>query len=186
MTPEARTDGIVFSGFGGASDALERTILADPLLGGGLPREAQAHLDKAAERYHLTDVAETHLFAAESLAPDHVAILIALYRFYFYKGRLEEALDVARACVGKALRLNTLGDDWRAVTAEDANFSDWGALVPRFFLFSLKGYAYLNLRLGNLVEGRQAAEKLLDLEPFDRIGAAVLVDVLDELEQGNE
>ncbi len=176
----------LYEGFGGASDALERSILASPLLGGGLPREARAHLDKAAQRYHLTDVAETHLFAAEAIAPDHAAVLIALYRFYFYKGHLAEALDVARVCVDKAMQLNVLGDDWRRVTADEADFADWGALLPRFFLFSLKGYAYLNLRLGKLEEGRAAAQKLLELEPRDRIGAQVLIDVLDRLESQDD
>ena len=176
-------DGPLFEGFGGASDAVERSILASPLLGGGLPAEARAHLERAAERYHLTDVAETHLFQAEAIAPDHAAVLIALYRFYFYKGRLSEALDVARACVEKAMRLNVLGDDWRRVRAEDAAFGEWEALLPRFFLFSLKGYAYLSMRLGNLDQGRQAAEKLLELDPRDRIGAQVLIDVLDRMEE---
>jgi len=177
---------LLFEGFGGTSDAVERSILASPLLGGGLPAEAKAHLDKAAERYHLTDVAETHLYAAAGLAPDHAAVLIAFYRFYFYKGRLAEALSIAQACVAKAMRLNVLGDDWRRVRAEDAEFRDWGALLPRFFLFCLKGYAYLNLRLGNIGEGRAAAEKLLELDPRDRIGAQVLIDVLDRQEQEDE
>lgn len=176
----------LLEGFGGASDAVERSILASPLLGGGLPAEAQAHLDKASDRYHLTDVAETHLYAAAALAPDHAAVLIAFYRFYFYKGRLAEALSIAQSCVAKAMRLNVLGEDWRRVGPGDAEFRDWGALLPRFFLFSLKGYAYLNLRLGNLTEGRLAAEKLLELDPRDRIGAQVLIDVLDGLEHQDE
>ena len=176
-------DGPFFEGFGGASDAVERSILASPLLGGGLPAEARAHLDKAAERYAMTDVAETHLFQAEAIAPDHAAVLIALYRFYFYKGRLAEAFDVARACVEKAMRLNVLGDDWRRVAPEDAAFGEWEALLPRFFLFSLKGFAYLSMRLGKLDQGREAAEKLLELDPRDRIGAQVLIDVLDRTEE---
>ena len=156
------------------------------MLGGGLPEAAQVHLDKAAARYQLSDVAETHLFAAAKLAPDHVAVLIAFYRFYFYKGRLVEALDIARQCLAKAQAENLLADNWRDVRAGDADFADWGALVPRFFLFSLKGYAYLNLRLGRLAEGRQAAEKLLELDPSDRIGARVLLDVLDNMEADDE
>ncbi|SFG43772.1 hypothetical protein SAMN05518801_12636 [Novosphingobium sp. CF614] len=180
------SDRLLFEGFGGASDAVERSILSSPLLGGGLPAEARQHLDRAAERYHLTDVAETHLFAAESIAPDHAAVLIALYRFYFYKGRLLEALDVARVCVEKAMRLNVLGEDWRRVQPEDAAFGEWEALLPRFFLFSLKGYAYLSMRLGKLDQGREAAEKLLELDRRDRIGAQVLIDVLDRMEDIDE
>jgi len=176
----------MFDGFGGASDAMERTILSSPLLGGGLPAAAKAHLDKAAERYHLYDVAETHLHAAAEIAPDHAAVLIAFYRFYFYKGRLPEALNIARVCLAKSMRENLLGEDWTKVRAGDADFADWGALVPRFFLFTLKGYAYLHLRLGWLDEGRRAAEKLLELDPRDRIGAGVLIEVLDRMEHQDE
>lgn len=168
-------------GFVGPSSDLQDEILTSPLLGGGLPEEAARHLERAALCYHLTDVAETHLEAADALAPDHAAVLIAFYRFYFYKGRLFDALQIARACISKAMRENLLGDDWRKVQPDDANFTDWGALVPRFFLFSLKGYAYLSMRIGRFDEGRQAAEKLLELDPRDRIGAQVLIDVLDRM-----
>ena len=99
---------------------------------------------------------------------------------------LFEALVVARTCIGKALRENMLGESWRLVHAEDARFGEWDALLPRFFMFSLKGYAYLNLRLGNYFEGRAAAEKLLELDPRDRIGAGVLLDVLDRMEDADD
>ena len=74
-----------------------------------------------------------------------------------------------------------LGNDWRQVRPGDAAFGEWEAVVPRFFQFSLKGLAYLSLRLGRLEIGREAAEKLLELDPLDRIGARVLIDVLDRL-----
>jgi len=178
--------GLPFDGPDGASDAMERAVLDSPLLGGGLPAEARTHLDKAAVRYHLTDVAETHLFAARRLAPDHPAVLIALYRFYFFKSRLPEALEIAAACIDKGMQLNALCGDWRKLRAGQAAFGEWEAVIPRFLLFSLKGYAYLSLRLGRLPVGREAVEKLLELDPRDRIGAKVLLDVLDRSEAGDE
>lgn len=170
-------------GFVGSATDMQDAILSSPLLGGSLPAEAERHLEKASLSYHLTDVAETHLQAAHAMAPDHAAVLIAFYRFYFYKGRLYEALQMSRSCVRKALQENVLPPDWRDVRAGDASFGEWDALVPRFFLFSLKGYAYLNMRLGYFAEGRLAAEKLLELDERDRIGARVLLDVLDRMDR---
>ncbi|MCC6828319.1 MAG: hypothetical protein IT550_08845 [Novosphingobium sp.] len=178
--------GPTIEGFVGPTPDMQDAILASPLLGGSLPADAERHLQKAGLTYHLTDVAETHLRAAHGLAPDHAAVLIALYRFYFYKGRLYEALQIARACIRKALQENVLDPDWRDVRAGDAAFGEWDALVPRFFLFSLKGYAYLNMRLGYFAEGRLAAEKLLELDARDRIGARVLLDVLDRMDVDDE
>ena len=82
----------------------EDALLASALLGGGLPPEAEHHLWEAGLSYHLDDVAEMHLKEAQLLAPGHAAVLIGLYRFYFYKGRLAEALEVARVCLAKAAR----------------------------------------------------------------------------------
>jgi hypothetical protein len=53
--------------------------------------------------------------------------------------------------------------------------------LPRFYLFTLKGYAYLQMRLGDLDEGRAAVAKLLELDPSDKIGARVLFEVLERV-----
>ena len=111
---------------------VEDALLADALLGGGLPPEAEQHLWQAGLSYHLDDVAEGHLREAQALAPGHAAVLIGLYRFYFYKGRLGEALDVAKACLEKAASDNNLPPDWRDVKAADAVFTATRKSSPGF------------------------------------------------------
>jgi hypothetical protein len=160
--------------------------LTAAVLGAGLPEAAERHLRLAASSYNDSVVAEAHLRQAEAAAPGHPAVLIGLYRFYFYKNRLAEALDVARACVAKAAGANGLAADWRAVHASDAAFGDFGAVLPRFYLFALKGYAYLTMRLGDLDEGRAAVAKLLELDPSDKIGAKTLLGVLERMGQSDD
>lgn len=157
-------------------------LLDHAVMGGGLPAEADAHLLAASRSYDRDAVAESYLRKAEALAPDHAAVLIGFYRFYFYKGRLADALDIARRCLAKAARECNFATDWRAVRPQDAAFGSLDALWPRFFMFTLKGYAYLQVRLGALGEGREAACKLLELDPADKIGARLLLDILDSAE----
>lgn len=164
-----------------AEPVMDDALLADALLGRGLPEDAEYHLWEAGKSYHQDSVAEEHLRKAQALAPDHAAVLIGLYRFYFYKGRLAEALEVARTCLVKAARENNLPADWRDVKAGDAEFGRYEDVLPRFFLFTLKGYAYLQMRLGNLEEGRAAVLKLLELDASDKIGAKVLLQVLERM-----
>ena len=171
---------------GNPLSAPEGALIAHSLLGEGLPPEAEDHLWQAGLSYHLDEIAEKHLHEAQGLAPGHAAVLIGLYRFYFYKGRLAEALEVARRCLTKALEENNLPTDWRAVRAGDAEFGRYESILPRFFLFSLKGYAYLQMRLGRTEEGRLAVEKLLDLDPTDKIGAKVLLGVLERMGQDDD
>ena len=160
----------------------EDSVLFAAILGAGLPEMAERHLSLAALAYREDRIAEAHLLEAQALAPDHAAVLIGLYRFYFYKNRLGEALNIARICLKKAARDNALPLDWREVRASDAAFASYEAVLPRFYLFTLKAYAYLSLRLGALDEGRAAVTKLLELDPSDKIGANVLLGILDRLE----
>ncbi len=160
--------------------------LADALLGGGLPSQAEWHLCEAGRSYHQEDVAEAHLHEAQIIAPDHVAVLIGLYRFYFYKGRLRDALGIAVICLGKASAMLGLPRDWRDVDGRDAAFDDFSAVIPRFFLFTLKGYAYLQLRLGHIEEGREALMKLGELDPNDKMGGSVLRGVLDHMGRSDD
>jgi tetratricopeptide (TPR) repeat protein len=160
--------------------------LADALLGADLPVEAARHLHRAGLAYAEDSVAERHLREAEALAPDHAAVLIALYRFYFYKGRLRDALEIAKVCLEKAARENGLKADWHQVRQADAEFGSYDARLPRFYLFTLKAYAYLQMRLGRVDEGREAVLKLLQLDPTDKIGARVLLGVLEAVALGDD
>lgn len=155
-------------------------------LGAGLDPKAEEHLRLAGFNYHDDVIALDHLAQAAKIAPGHAAVFIGTYRFFFYKNRLDEALKVGTECLKKAAGDVGILSDWRQAKASDADFSHFDAVIPRFFLFTLKGYAYLNLRLGHLKEGREAILKLLELDPSDKIGARVLLDVLERQGRGDD
>ena len=155
------------------------SLLSHPLFGGGLPPSAEHHLALAGQHYSADGLAEHHLAEARRQAPDHFAVLIGFYRFYFYKGRLSEALAISKVCMAKAAREKNFSTDWRAVRANDAAFGDYDDVIARFFMFCLKGRAYLLLRLGDLEGGREAAEKCLQLDASDKINARLLLDILE-------
>ena len=158
-------------------------------LGGALPPAVAADLQSAAAVYHLDEVAESLLTQAYARAPDHPAVHIALYRFYFYKNRLSEALAVAQRCLSKTAADLGLPIDWREVAADHAVFAghaDSYAVAPRFYLFTLKGCAYLHMRLGELEQGAALLAKLMALDPANKLGGAVLQGVLDRVGKNDD
>ncbi len=182
FVPEGEGDqGVRFAAF-----AIPEEERVAECLGLGLPPEAEEHLRLAGQNYHRDEVALAHLQSAWDIAPGHAAVYIGKYRFYFYKNRLAEALAVGTECLAKAAVDNGMSPNWRDAKPEDADFGSFAAILPRFFLFTLKGYAYLQLRLGNLEEGRAAVEKLLELDPTDKVGAKVLLNVLERQAHGDE
>lgn len=149
------------------------------VLGGGLPPEAERLIAEAGLIRGDRARAEPLLLQARALAPMHPAVLIALYRFHFYGHRLQEAREIAKQSLDVARA--ALGDDL-AITDEQARFD----ASARFYLFSLKGLAYLSLRLGDIDAGRTALAELRQLDPQDRVGGGVLTHVLARAEQADE
>jgi hypothetical protein len=149
----------------------------DAVLGRGLPPRVESLIREAGLLYDEPLQAQQRLEQACSLAPGHPATLIALYRFHFYGNRLAAARDVAVAAMICAARKLGLPEDWRRVAPNHELFGGMAAL-PRFYLFALKGYAYLSLRLGAEHEGATALAVLRRLDPLERIGGRVLETVL--------
>jgi hypothetical protein len=146
----------------------------DAVLGAGLGADAEAALRAAGEqRSSNPPLAMAMLMRAQALAPEHPAVLIAFYRHHFYGHRLGAARDIAR----RALRVGALALGlpavWREVPAQPLPDAKTDAR-SRFYLFVLKGYAYLSLRLDDGVEARDALAKLRELDPDDCVGGALL------------
>ncbi|MEW6682486.1 MAG: hypothetical protein AB1451_06135 [Nitrospirota bacterium] len=153
--------------------------------GGDLPREAERCLHLAALSYRQEELAERYLYEALGLAPDHIAVYIGMYKFYFYKGRLEEALGCALRCLEKATVEGGLSPDWRQVKPSDAAFDGFNT-APRFYLFTLKAYGYIQMRLGNFEAGRAAITKVMELDPGDKMGGSILLGILDRVGQEDQ
>ncbi len=146
---------------------------SDAVLGQALPDGAAAALQEASRARGDAQLELAALMRAQALAGEHPAVLIALYRYHFYGHRPRPARDVARRALvvgAAALGLPTV---WREVPAQALAGARYDA-ATRFYLFSLKGYAYLSLRLDEETEARDALALLRALDPDDRVGGALL------------
>jgi len=155
---------------------------ADLAIGGGLDPQVDALIAQAGLLRDRPLEALPLLERARAAAPRHPAPVIALYRFHFYGHRWtqaraagEDALAMARTALGP-----NFGDE--PPSDESARYD----AAVRFYLFTLKGLAYLNLRLGDLEDAHLLLAELRRLDPRDRVGGALLAHVLERHEQGEE
>jgi tetratricopeptide (TPR) repeat protein len=150
----------------------------DAVFGHGLPDAAADCIrDAGLARSRDSARALALLQRARELAPDHPATLIALYRFHFYGHRLAAARELALEALALGAGKLGLPEHWQQLAPQamaGARFDP----ATRFYLFALKGYAYLSLRLGDLDPAAQALQLLRALDPDDRVGAALLGEVL--------
>jgi tetratricopeptide (TPR) repeat protein len=134
------------------------------------PPEVQRLIDEAAEHYG-TDTAELALLRAYFLAPDQLSVLVAMYRFFYYRHRYHEALLVAdRAIRASAAQLGVDGD-WRRLDDNDLGHAVQQSMaMTRFLLLALKGAGWLEMRLGEHEAALERFEKVAGFDSSDRLG----------------
>lgn len=144
-----------------------------------VPEQVKTHLQDAAEAYS-SGRSEQYLLRAHFLAPTSLMVLVALYRYYYYQHRHDDALTVAERAMALCAERLDFAAEWREL---DESCIGRGATVSmgllRFYLLALKGAGYLNLRLGDLDKGQAMLAKVVELDPQDRLGASVLLDVVE-------
>jgi tetratricopeptide (TPR) repeat protein len=150
--------------------------------GGDLPRVAEKALHMAAAHWHDPAAAEAYLAQAYQSAPDHRAVKLGHYKYFFYRKDLPQAAPYALLCVEDSARALNLPADWRLVRPSDAAFDtplDEIEAEPRFFLYALKAYGYVLFRQGAVAEGITALRKVIELDPKDRTATKLLLAVIE-------
>jgi hypothetical protein len=142
-----------------------------------LDPRAERALRAAGLSWHDEANAERFLGEAATLAPQHLAVVVAHYRYHFYKHRFERARGYAERCLSLGGAPLGLPGDFRHVTGSLANFVEPEPGV-RFWLFSLQAYGYVLLRCGRRDEGMAALRKVVELDANDQTKTRVLMEVI--------
>lgn len=153
---------------------------AASVIGGALAPGVEALIAQAGALREQPGLALPLLERARALAPQHPVPVIALYRFHFYGHALERARTAGEDAL--AIARTALGPDFGDVPPTDEAVR--GDAAVRFYLFTLKGLAYLNLRLGDFDEATLMLDELRRLDPKDHLGGGLLSHVLARHEAG--
>ncbi|WP_018295167.1 hypothetical protein [Mariprofundus ferrooxydans] len=144
-----------------------------------LPQSMEALIRQAALHYHQPE-AEFMLLAAYMILPHHPTIHVALYRYYYYKHRLPEALLIAERTLEDAgINLGFLGH-WSEATLARLKACDSNMAMVRYYLLALKGSGFICLRIGRRQEGLMRLQKVVSMDSEDRLGAAAILRVVED------
>ncbi|MDD2676250.1 MAG: hypothetical protein PHP75_02095 [Methylacidiphilaceae bacterium] len=130
-----------------------------------LSRRSEELLRAAGLSFCVRSRAEALLREATQAEPRHIAVLIANYRYTFYAGKLSEARDWALACLSAVAEKARFPKRWTLVCPPDRAERSREDPLFRLYLFALKAYGYLEIRLGERETGLAALRKLEELDP---------------------
>lgn len=140
-----------------------------------LTQHQDSMLRRASERYPDPE-AEQLLNRLYAQKPESLLVLVALYRFYYYQHRYEEALEIAEQAMAAAAKMMGLTISWSRLNEQ---YLGQGAFVSmgliRFYMLAFKGSAYLMMRLGLIEQALPRLSKIVELDPSDQFGATFLL-----------
>jgi hypothetical protein len=144
-----------------------------------------ARLIVSAAEHYGSEAAESLLLRANYMAPQQLTVLVALYRYYFYQHRLEDALLVGESTLAVVGRRLEFPETWLNLRVANVGAGVMRSMgLVRFYLMVLKATGYINLRLGNFEIGQAMLEKLVELDSHDRMGGKALLAVLYDQNNG--
>jgi len=122
--------------------------------------------------------AEQPLLQARALAPASLTVMVALYRFYYYQHRLDDALQVAHDVMAEVGQAIGFPEHWQMITENHLiNGLVESFITVRFYLLALKGAAFLQLRMGRRAEAVAMLNKVVEFDSKDRLGARTLLQM---------
>lgn len=148
----------------------------DVLFAQDLPPLVNDHLQEAVTLYHDTARAEQALWSAYELAPERLEVHIALYKFYFYKGRLADAERITYKALEISSSLGGFSANWSELDEHSAQWTPAESMA-RFYLYTLKALAFIRLRRDDAEMAKEILDKIQQLDPEDQVGASVIVDL---------
>ncbi len=138
-------------------------------------------ISQAASLYHRPE-SEFMLLGAYMIQPHHPVIHVALYRYYYYKHRLAEALMIAeRTLEDSGISLGFLGH-WHEATLARLKANEANMTMVRYYLLALKGSGFICLRMGRREEGLMRLQKVAEMDSEDRLGARAIIRVVENAE----
>jgi len=140
--------------------------------------QTERALREAGRAWHDAERAESFLAMAADLQPELRAVLIAHYRYFFYRHRFDEALVYgAHLLAQSALRLD-LPPRWQDTKAAHLAGAEPEA-ERRFWMFTLQACGYLLVRCGAREPGRSMLAHLADLDQRNETKTRELLAVFD-------
>lgn len=159
---------------------LEERVLFSP----HLPEAVNTLLQAAVLANHADKQRAEQLFKqAQELDSTCLQTYFALYKFYFYQGRLQEAEREVLAGLEAASLQGGFPGDYRRLAKEPKKWDMYASEISLFYLYTLKALAFIKLRRQHEEEAHLILSLLHELDPEDRSGGSVIMQLAKALSE---
>jgi hypothetical protein len=141
-----------------------------------LPVEVKRLLIAAANTWEDTTLSQSYIRRALAIANQSLDVLVAAYRYFFYKRNDAAALQIANQLIEQIQQLEKLPNDWNLLAPilkqrkEDPNI--------RLYLNAYAASGLVLARLGVMDEAKTISRRVSDIDDRREFGAATVLQIL--------
>ncbi|TFI53044.1 hypothetical protein BLD44_016975 [Mastigocladus laminosus UU774] len=141
-----------------------------------VPEEIKELLILAADHWENTSESEKYMHQALAKTGDNLEVLVAAYRYFYYKYNYKMALQTAVKVIDKIKESEKLPDDWQELQPilikrkEDEQI--------RLYLNAYAASGLVLAKLGELEKAKEISSKVKSIDDKNDFGAGILLDIL--------
>ncbi|MBH8571442.1 hypothetical protein I8752_00040 [Nostocaceae cyanobacterium CENA369] len=141
-----------------------------------VPEDIKKLLILAAQNWENTSDSEKYIQQALSISGGNTEVLVAAYRFFYYKNNYSLALQTAVKVLDKIKEQEHFSDNWEQLKPILINRRE----EPQIRLY-LNAYAAAGLvlaKLGEIERAKEISARVKEIDKKNDFGAGILLDIL--------
>jgi tetratricopeptide (TPR) repeat protein len=141
-----------------------------------VPEDIKKLLILAAENWGNTSRSERYMNQALAKTSEHIDVLIAAYRYFYYKNNYPMALQTAVKVIGKIKESEKLPDDWKQLKPILVNRKEDSEI--RLYLNAYAASGLVLAKLGEIEKAKAISTQVKEIDEKNDFGAGILLDIL--------
>lgn len=149
-----------------------------------VPEEVKKLLILAAENWEDTSESEKYINLAVAKTADSTDVLVAAYRYFFYKNNYKMALKTTIQVINKIEKTEKLPNEWKHL--KEILSSRKKDPKIRLYLNAYAAYGLVLAKLGNFEQAKEISAKVKEIDDKNEFGASIIHDILTRPNEEDE
>ncbi|MEH2334077.1 hypothetical protein [Nostoc sp.] len=141
-----------------------------------VPDDIKKLLILAAQSWENTSESENYIQQALAKTGENTDVLVAAYRYFYYKNNYSLALQTTVKLLDKIKEREKFPDDWEQLKPILVNRKEDPQIRLYLYAYAASGLVLANL--GELEQAKEISTKVKEIDEKNDFGAGILLDIL--------
>lgn len=141
-----------------------------------VPEDIKNLLILAAKNWENTAESENYMQQAVAKTQDNLDVLVAAYRYFYYKNNYLLALQMAVKVINKIHNSENLPDDWQQLKSVLVSRKDNPSI--RLYLTAYAASGLVLAKLGEIEKAKEISARVKEIDDNKEFGGGLILDIL--------